>query len=121
MIRTSNLDIRVLVKFSKSDLRFGFERTPCEDSDSRFEIRPSVEYLRFVFEILVKIFPGKIRIDIRPNPESYGILDSRFGYVTLQCVTTIIIKLYRWGEHPFVFSKTICVILSFFVFSITVL
>ena len=80
-----------------------------------------MEYLRFEFEIPVKIFPGKIRIEIRPNLESYGILDSRFGYVTLQCVTTIIIKLYRWGAQPFVFSKTICVILSFFVFPITVL
>ena len=69
----------------------------------------------------MKIFPDKIRI--RDSAESRILSNLRFEIrvVTLKSVTAIIIKLYRWGAHPFVFSKTICVILSIFVFPITVL
>ena len=80
MIRTSNLKIRVLVKFSKSGLGFGFERTPCVDSDSRFEIRKTLKILdsdsRFVM-VSDWFADSDSRFD--PNLSNLRILRSRIS------------------------------------------
>ena len=60
----------------------------------------------------MKFFPDKIRI--RDSAESRILSNLRFEFRVCYAEMCHIIKLYPLGAPPCIFSKTICVILSFF-------